>query len=130
MIYHDTARENWHFKWSAPAFLGTSLAFFGACLGMGWAGLCLIPVIVDFLKVAPALKDNKDQTWSPYLHQARLMWHPLRKITIARFSFGILAVFLAPLNIFLGLLLLLSGELLSRMLYFKAVQSPKMPGNF
>jgi len=91
--------------------------------------LLAIPVAVDALYLLP-LKGEKAKPWTPALHRARLMWKPLKKLTIARLLCGLLAILIAPVNVFLALPLLLAGELLSRALYFRAVHSPKMTGSF
>lgn len=130
MIYHDTARKNWHLKFTIPAFFGTTLAFIGLFIPIFGLIFMMIPLVTDLVILFPALNDSKDKTWSPSLHRARLMWQPLRKFTQARIICGILAILLAPVNVYLALPLLIAGELLSRYLYFRAVHSPKMPGNF
>jgi len=133
MIYHDTKRDNWHIKFTGPAFFGTSLAFTGAFLAgnnIAWTLLLTIPLITDFIYVLPALKDNKQLPWTPHLHRARLMWNPLKQMTIARLVCGTLASVTAPINVFIALPFLIAGELLSRALYFRAVHSPKMTGSF
>ena len=132
MIYHDTARKNWHLKWSIPAFFGTTFAFTGIFLtelNPLWALFLAIPLITDLCAVFPAFGKNTG-SWSPHLHRARLMWAPLKKDTIIRMICGVLAILLAPVNHYLALPFLIAGELLSRLLYFRAVHSPKMPGNF
>ncbi len=130
MIYHDTKRDNWHLKFTIPAFFGTTFAFTGLLLAQVapfWSLLLAIPIIADLILLAPAIKEKP---WTPALHRARLMWHPLRKITIARFLCGILALVICPFSIYVALPLLIAGEVLSRSLYFRAVHSPKMTGSF
>jgi len=58
------------------------------------------------------------------------MLRPLAKFTGMRFGFaiaGILLLLLPDLRS-LALALLLAGELMERVLFFKAVVAPKMPG--
>ena len=133
MIYHDTQRPNWNWKFTATAFFGTTLAMLGASLGAStWflAPTLLLPLLADLAAVLPAFRASADTPWTPSLHRARLMWHPLRKVTTARLACGILAAATAFISPFLALPLLLAGELLSRYLYFRGVHSPKMTGSF
>lgn len=131
MIYHDTGRKNWHLKWTLPAFFGTTLAFMGLFLSTVhpiFSLFMILPLITDVLLLLP-LKQQEAE-WSPALHRARLMWMTLNTYTVARLICGILSLLLVPLSPYLALPLLITGELLSRYLYFRAVHSPKMPGQF
>lgn len=131
MIYHDTKRANWHWTSTAPAFFGTTIAFAGLFLGAShpaWVLLLAVPLIVDAMNLLPLR--SAESAWSPAHHRARLLWHPLRKWTVARFVCGALALCLAFVSLSLGGLFLLAGELLSRALYFRGVHSPKMTGSF
>jgi len=133
MIYHDTKRDNWHWKFTGIAFFGTTFAFAGLFLSQTpplAAIILAIPVVLDLLNVTPAFKDTKNAPWTPHLHRARLMWNPLKNMTIARLTCGFLAVLTVPISIWIALPLLIAGELLSRALYFRAVHSPKMTGAF
>jgi len=127
MIYHDTQRQNWHYKWTAPAFFGTVLSFLGISLGGHYLWLCLIPWVTDLLYLRPLIAKDKT-TWSPSLHRARLLWHRLRPLTVLRLLTGIGAPLLALFQPQLAFLTLIIGELLSRALYFRSVHSPKMTG--
>ena len=129
MIYHDTKRENWHYRWTTPAFFGTVFAFIGMALGSSFLLLCLIPLVTGLLTLLPVMKSKKSSPWSPSLHRARLLWHPLRKVTLSRLLLGLGAPLVALLSPPLALCLLIGGELLSRALYFRSVHSPKMTGN-
>jgi Fe-S-cluster-containing dehydrogenase component/DMSO reductase anchor subunit len=151
MIYHDTQRPFWNF----PVSYGK---FFGTTFGLALAGyLAVHAVVAD--EVMPsaglvavlglfAIKLGLEATqlravaglgMTPAKKSALLMLKALKVITVARYGFGIaglscFACVLAgevPLLLSLsGFVLLLIGELLERVLFFKAVAAPKMPGAF
>lgn len=125
MIYVDTGRENWKFPWTASAFFGTTLGAMGIASGQPLlATFALLPLLVD----AVFIKFSKESEWSPKIHKARLMWNPLKKVTQTRLLIGALAIVISMVFPIGGLALFVASEILSRLLYFKAVQSPKMPG--
>lgn len=147
MIYHDTQRPYWKFSVSA-------LRFFGSMLGLALAGhiaitsyfseanvVLLFPMFVMFATKLVfetfSLGDASAVTMTPARKSAMLMLYPLRKLTLARYIFtglGLLAfgfVIVDSSNAVLsvaGFSFLLIGELLERVLFFKAVAAPKMPG--
>lgn len=146
MIYHDTRREAWRFPVSAGKFFGT------AC-GLGVAGFVAIGITVNdgpapgslVLLTAglfaaklggegPRFRALWDKGFGPRKKSALLLVKPLRRWTVARFAFGLggivlfLTPALTPAMALAGFVLLLAGEILERVLYFKAVVAPKMPG--
>jgi DMSO reductase anchor subunit len=118
MIYIDTRRHFWR-----PA--NTFLRMGGTALIAALAFLA-----PPFAAVALALKlalERRLLAASPV--SARLHAGPLISLSLARLAFGLVAlVFFALQQPWFGFLLFAVGELLERVLYFKAVDSPKMPG--
>ena len=55
---------------------------------------------------------------------------PLRMPMMLRGVLALLAIPAAFASPWLGLLFLLAAELIERVLFFRAVSAPKMPGNF
>jgi len=147
MIYHDTQRPFWRFSVSG-------LKFFGTMLGLGLAGYTVASIhygieqrgalfvllavfVVKLIQEVALLMPVSEVGMSPAKKSASLMLYPLRSILVARFisySLGLLAyacLIVDRFNFILavtGLVLLLVSELLERILYFKAVAAPKMPG--
>ena len=133
MIYHDTQRDFWYFPIS-------SVRFFGAAFGLGFAALCAVGVLGPFpalsvfaLKAALEIwqvSAARSADFSTAKKSALMMLRPLLKFTEMRFGFLLLGGFclILPDLKFLGLALLLGAELMERVLFFKAVVAPKMPG--
>lgn len=137
MIYHDTKRSLWRFPLGAMRFFGTVASF--AALGNAIispsplaAGLFIATVLVKLIPEIRLLKlgENEDDPWSPDAHSARLQMGPLGPILRARLTLAIIALFVAAIQPWFALPVLLLAELLERQLYFQSVQAPKMPGNF
>ena len=151
MIYHDTQRPFWDFPVSYGKFFGTtcmlSLGAFmmvTAIIDQEALPLLGVSVLIAFslLKLileATQLRAAKEAGMTPAKKSALLMLKPLRLITIARYGFGVLGILsfvalaLGGLPVALSILgfgSLLVGELLERVLFFKAVAAPKMPGAY
>ena len=137
MIYHDTHRSLWRFPLAAARFFGSVASF--AALG----NLIYQPSIVSgsllaatiLLKLFPEcrmlqLGDDEDIPWSPDVHSARLQLGPLGIILRCRIALALLAMFVACIQPWAALPVLLLAELLERQLFFQSVHAPKMPGNF
>ena len=151
MIYHDTQRPFWRFSISAAKFFGTTC-------GLALAAYLAVDSVVAQVAVPPLglaalmlllglkcalesvqLYAAKQTQRSPAQKSALLMLRPLWAVTLGRFSCGLLGLLVFAAACFaawpnwlpvLGFLLLLAGELLERVLFFKAVAAPKMPGAF
>jgi len=137
MIYHDTHRRFWHWP-------RTTLRFFGVAVTALLAGLALLPGDgVWPLLAASALVLKLAGEFAPLLssHRSvptRLMRGPLSGWACARALWGGAAVFTwlfaavlaSPALAAAGVGLFLAGELCERVLFFKAVDAPKMPGGF
>ena len=137
MIYHDTHRSLWRFPLGAARFFGTVASF--AVLGnllheLTTVSAALFAAAV-LLKLSPEsrllqLGDDEDIPWSPDVHSARLQLGPLGIILRCRITFALLAIFIAFIQPWVALPVLLVAELLERQLFFQSVHAPKMPGNF
>ena len=118
MIYIDTRRHFWR---PANTFLrmgGTVLVTALAFISPPAAALALAAKLAlehRLLRAAPV--------------SARLHAGPLRPLARARLALGLAALLLFALHQpWFGLLPLILGELVERVLYFRAVDAPKMPG--
>ncbi len=119
MIYIDTRRRFWRPTQSFGRMFGTVVV----------AALTTIPPAAA-LSLAAKLALEASTLRGPS-HSARLQRGPLRAYTAARFLCGIAAAVLwlaAPDVWFAAVAVFMLGELLERTLYFRAVDSPKMPG--
>ncbi|CAA6678020.1 MULTISPECIES: DmsC/YnfH family molybdoenzyme membrane anchor subunit [unclassified Lentimonas] len=151
MIYHDTQRPFWDFPVSYGKFFGTTLmlslsAFLMVTSIVGQGALPLLGVIAlivfSLMKLvleATQLRAASQSEMAPAKKSALLMLKPLKRITRARYCFGALGILsfsaaaLGALPVALSILgfsSLLVGELLERVLFFKAVAAPKMPGAY
>ncbi len=151
MIYHDTQRPFWDFSVSYGKFFGTTfglaLAAYLAVRSVVSDGHSLAVVVVAVLICfvikmsleATQLRAATQSEMTPAKKSALLMLKPLKAITLARYGFGVAGLLcfagvLADVSPSLlsvsGFALLLIGELLERVLFFKAVAAPKMPGAF
>jgi len=145
MIYHDTQRPFWRLQVSGGKFFGSVVV-----LGLaGWAtaavlvegevalGLivgCAVTVLGKLALEARQLNAAKAIEYGPAKKSALLMLKPLQTWTVGRFAAGacggalMLAGAAVPVLVPIATLALLAGELLERVLFFRAVAAPKMPG--
>jgi DMSO reductase anchor subunit/ferredoxin len=156
MIYHDTPRESWHGELSLGRFfattvvLGLAVGWFASELtGQGGFWLPVLLAVAGVLKLSRELAqvrrcpDDAEQSGLPLTSAlarcAYLMKFTLGEVWRARLAAGWIGCVILPLLgslpssgkvwfAALSLLLCLSGELLERSLFFKAVASPRMPG--
>jgi formate dehydrogenase iron-sulfur subunit len=120
MIYIDTKRSFWRPSQSFGRMAGTVIIAALAPISPLAAALILLA------KLALELSTLRGDSTS-----ARLQRGPLAPLVVARVAIALLTltVFLLPTSSFLLLLPLFAlGELLERTLFFRAVDSPKMPG--
>jgi Fe-S-cluster-containing dehydrogenase component/DMSO reductase anchor subunit len=122
MIYVDTRREFWRFAQTAPRFFGTAALFALAALAPRAAALALL------LKLA-----WESRTFFHGATSSRLQRGPLARAVLTRDLLALATIVLlvaAPqfATYWVTLPLLLAGELAERYLFFRAVDSPKMPG--
>ncbi len=147
MIYVDTRRHFWRFAQTAPRFFGTAavlpLAVSLPLLeggGAGSAAVLLFLVTALKLAVEATVLAAPDDERIPgaAAGTARRLAGPLRPLNELRLTLAAAGAALIPLVVFIGLapralliagaLLLLAGEILERLLFFRAVDAPKMPG--
>jgi formate dehydrogenase iron-sulfur subunit len=118
MIYVDTQRTFWRASQTFPRFFGTAAI----------AALALVAPLAASLALATKVA-WESRTWFNGGISARLQRGPLRRWTAARDGVAVLAIVLlviAPGPA--AWLTLLMGELLERLIFFRAVDAPKMPG--
>jgi Fe-S-cluster-containing dehydrogenase component/DMSO reductase anchor subunit len=149
MIYHDTHRPFWNFPITAIKFFGTTLSLAASgCLvfatmsggRFGWLlGFLFFGIVSKLILEFSMLRSANEREMSPAKKSAMLLLHPLRSTMILRFTLSGVGLFsaglllLAPTQVFIAVfsfICLLGGELLERLLYFRAVAAPKMPGGF
>ncbi len=118
MIYVDTQRSFWRASQTFPRFFGTAVI----------AALALVAPLAAALVLATKV-GWESRTWFNGGVSARLQRGPLRRWAAARDGAAALAIVLlvvAPGPA--AWLTLLMGELLERLIFFRAVDAPKMPG--
>lgn len=145
MIYHDTRRTLWHWKRSAPAFFG-SVAVLGAAavfalnpqndaaLGLLVTGLAL-KLLIEICVVRHVTDcELTSLKKTALLVTGRFQHTALVRVLCAVAAMGVALLlntgalphsFAAPLFI-----LTLAGEILERLLFFRTVDAPKMPGGW
>jgi len=137
MIYVDTHRISWRFPLTASRFFGTvanftALSFHLASPSPLTFGILAAAVLLKLIPEALILKraHNPDEKWSPDRHSALLQTRPLGPFLRARMLFALIAIFVAFVQPWFALPILLISEILERQLFFQSVHAPKMPGNF
>ena len=148
MIYVDTHRHFWRFAQTAPRFFGTALILalattlaltpISTSIAAALIAVTLLKLSVEARAFRPLDLAESDTPMTPGLKTARLLSGPLRSLVGVRVltsAFGglfipfALAVHAAPpVATWLSVTLLLTGELTERVLFFRAVDAPKMPG--
>jgi len=137
MIYVNTKRISWRFILTGSRFFGTLLVF----IAMGFlitdaslvsTGLFISAVLIKMIPEARILKkaDDVETDWSPDVHSARIQLGPLARTLRARMILPFVALFVAAIDPWIALIILLVAEVLERQLFFQSVYAPKMPGSF
>lgn len=145
MVYADTRREFWRVLYTAPKFTGTTLLL-GLALVLTFTREPIFAAAVIALGIFTlgadlvVLKhgDGEATRWSQLRRTAWLQRGPLRPVLLVRLLCGLAGGIALPLLMLAGHegrtavvaagLLLLSGELAGRHLFFTAVAPDKMPG--
>lgn len=118
MIYVDTRRQFWRATQTFPRFFGTA----ALC-----AAALLAPAVAAVLLLAKLGWETRTQSGGG--PSARLQNGPLRPLATARVGLALAtSVLLVVIPGPWLLLPLLAGELAERLLFFRAVDAPKMPG--
>lgn len=131
MIYHDTHRDLWRLPRTALRFFGTALLFASWAWSMehpSHVTLFALLLVVKSALELPLLQRHSDTAWSPDAHSARLLLGPLRRTLIFRHTLAAITLLLAFIHPWIALPTLLLAEVSERLLFFRAVQAPKMPG--
>ncbi len=128
MVYVDTRRPFWRFPQTFPKFFGTALvlgAALGACLGLVSpgiaAGLAGLKLAVELLYLS---KEGKEHS-----RTLRLLLGPLREWHFSRFVLGMCGAVLVLQAPWVGLACLTVGEVLERVIFFRAGAAWRMPGH-
>ncbi len=137
MIYHDTHRSFWRIDRGGIRFFSTALLFgtLAASITMPAASgtlntLFSCTLILKLLWELSVLRHRHNTEWTPDTHSARLLSSSLRATLGVRCVMGALAACAVWISPWACLPWLFIGELAERLLFFKAVHAPKMPGNF
>jgi DMSO reductase anchor subunit len=143
MIYHDTRRTLWNWRRSAALFFGSTFAFgLAAVLAINATNnlflAALVAVIVAKLLVElNVVRHVTDRELTPLKKTALLVTQRFQHVSFSRLLCavgGLGAALLLqvgaldPLFAWLPFALVFTGELLERLLFFRAVDAPKMPG--
>jgi DMSO reductase anchor subunit len=151
MLYHVTLRLFWKLSRTSIKFYGTSfilgltislaiLSFSSQNTEMkGWLGLLLINIMgIKLALDVKAILHTRDLEFTPSKQSALIMLKKAGRITAARFLFGLIGGILLPISglsfnwpiilCFVIFVCCLFAELAERILFFKAVDAPKMPG--
>ena len=128
MIYHDTKRTLWRIDRTSFRFFGTLLLMGVIVLNQPWIFSILMTAKLAWEYSFLRLRTQK--SWSPDGHSSRLMAGPLRSACMLRGAVALCAVGASFISPWPAIFLLLGAELLERMIFFRAVSAPKMPGNF
>jgi Fe-S-cluster-containing dehydrogenase component/DMSO reductase anchor subunit len=147
MVYHATGRGLWHVVSSGGQFFGTTLALGAAVLGLAASGTapslaaaCAATVAaVTASKLAALLlllAHTNGHGALPLARTARLLRGRLRTLTVCRVTIGTLSLGFAvavagghPVAAVLVLGASLVGEVVERMLFFRAISPARMPGS-
>jgi formate dehydrogenase iron-sulfur subunit len=147
MIYHATGRALWRVGWSAGQFFGTTAVLGAAAVGLlarsaapsaRVAAAAGIVVVVTALKlIALAVLHHEQRDGLPLVRTARLLRGPLQSLTAFRGLVALVGGIVLPVvalgtptfpAALLAFLLLLVGESIERLLFFRAVSPARMPG--
>jgi Fe-S-cluster-containing dehydrogenase component/DMSO reductase anchor subunit len=139
MIYATTPRPFWHFRYSGPRFLGGAviLAVGAALAAANTSHWTLYGLMIALLAGKSAvelwpLRAGDGEEILPLKDSARLLAGPLKATLIVRLAFAaagaVLLAGVAPPLRAAGFGLLLVGEIAERLLFFRAVTAPRMPG--
>ena len=128
MIYHDTKRTLWRIDRTSFRFFGTLLLMGVIVLNQPWIFSILMTAKLAWEYSFLRLRTQK--SWSPDGHSSRLMAGPLRSACMLRGAVALCAVGASFISPWPAIFLLLGAELLERLIFFRAVSAPKMPGNF
>lgn len=145
MIYHDTRRSLWNWRRSSISFFGStavlgSLSWMGVDSASNVAFAVLATVFaVKLLMEVSVLRHVTDNEWTPLRKTALLILGPFQLAAFGRMLLGfasigsalLLSIGVLPAHAILAWLpfaLALGGEILERVLFFRAVDAPKMPG--
>jgi DMSO reductase anchor subunit len=118
MIYIDTRRRFWAAPNTLVRFLGTTtLGALAVSLPAAAAAVMIAKILAEFALGAQPLTTRN------------LLRGPLRLHVVSRSAVAALATAAFAFGLGLpGLALLIAGEIAERILFFKAVDAPKMPG--
>ena len=147
MIYHDTRRILWHARHSAGFFFGTVTIFAvaAACTTADPVGLPRTLISLTVLaKVAleiSVIRHRRDYELTPLKKTALIVTGCFQSLALTRVVCAFLGGIGLPLLLhasafgsrqavvaWLAFTFLFAGEILERLLFFRAVDAPKMPG--
>jgi formate dehydrogenase iron-sulfur subunit len=133
MVYHDTGRVWWGAGHTGPRFVGSACAA-GLAGAAVFAPAMAIPALAAvWLKAAlewSTLRHARGSLGNPATRSATLLLGPLRPWIIARTLLAGAGSALLPFPRMAaaGFALVLAGEIAERLLFFRAISQPAMPG--
>ena len=114
MVYVDTRREFWTWPRTGGRFFGTVILC--AAVAGSWG-----------VWLALALKLAAEASGFAVTGSRSLMLNDLKVFTLGRYVALGIGLAIVPLSLVGGLVVLIVGELLERILYFRAIVEPRMP---
>jgi formate dehydrogenase iron-sulfur subunit len=143
MVYVDTPRVFWNAKQTVPRFLGSTLLLGSAAAAIFaqqpvYFAATSVIAIAKFASESMIFGNLSGSLQDPLARSARLMAGTLRSLTAFRFATLMSGVALATVALTQAapsswiapviFVTLLASELAERLLFFRAVAQPKMPG--
>jgi DMSO reductase anchor subunit len=128
MVYVDTRRPFWQMSQTLPKFFGTGLVLGGAlaaCFGLVAPGMVLAFTAVKLVFELLYLSRDEEQ----HTRTKRLLLGPLKVWHFSRFALGMTGAALMLHSPVAGLLVLLAGEILERIIFFRGGAAWRMPGH-
>ena len=127
MVYVDTHRPMWAMKWTFVRFFGTVVVGGGALLACFDPAYATTAAVHGIIKIGweslyLSSPDERDK------RSHRLLLGPLRWLHVWRFAMGLAGIAVLLVHPLTGFGLIMVGELLERLLFFRAAAAWKMPG--
>lgn len=134
MVYVDTRRPFWSFPRVTAKFLGSTAVIGAACAAAATSSRPAFGLAVFFavskmaFEIGDLIRHRNGDPRSLLTRSARVMWSPLGSWTLGRFAASAAGLCLLGWGSWSGVALLLAGEGLERILFFRASTAPRMPG--
>ncbi len=128
MVYVDTRRPFWAARWTVPRFFGSTMLgglALAACFNQTYAPAVAVCGMIKLAWESLYVSSNDPRD----CRAQRLLLGPLRSLHVARFITGLTGIALVLSSATAGFVCLMVGEILERIIFFRASAAWKMPGN-